>query len=168
MATEGRFDETLTQATIYDMLMPYLSNDPVGDRDLYLRNKTPVKAPTHEMRKLLFRNMFIDEQDLEIVDILWNYFNAVRLRWPDAWNSNRRGMILNKTNGFRALMRFLRPAYLKTVVKIGEVPTTEQFKVIFDSMELDTESFNSESYLPGTSGESNLFKALKQASGIEL
>jgi DGQHR domain-containing protein len=168
VATEGRFDETLTQATVYDMLMPYLSKDPIGDRDLYLRGKTPEKASSQELRKLLFRNMFIDEHDLEIVDILWNYFDAVGLRWPDAWNSNRRGMILNKTNGFRALMRFLRPAYLATVKKIGEVPTTPQFKRIFDSMDLSNDEFNSEAYLPGTSGESHLFKAFKQASGLGL
>ena len=120
-----------------------------------------------ESRKLIFRNMFIDGKQLEIVDVLWNYFDAVRLRWPDAWNSNRRGMILNKTNGFRALMRFLRIAYIATIQQIGDVPSTEQFKRIFDRMELDQEEFNSELYLPGTGGEAHLYKVFKEASGLE-
>jgi len=167
VATEGRFDETITQATVYDMLMPYLSKDPVKDRDLYLRGKTPQRAASMESRKLIFRNMFIDGKQLEIVDVLWNYFDAVRLRWPDAWNSNRRGMILNKTNGFRALMRFLRIAYIATIQQIGDVPSTEQFKRIFDRMELDQEEFNSELYLPGTGGEAHLYKVFKEASGLE-
>jgi len=133
--TEGRFDETLTQATVYDMSMPYLSTDPIKDRDLYLRGKTPIKASSMELRKLIFRNMFIEGRDLEIVDILWNYFDAVRLSWPEAWISNKRGDILNKTNGFRALMRFLRPAYLAVAQQIGNVPAADQFKRIFDRNE---------------------------------
>jgi DGQHR domain-containing protein len=167
VATQGRFDETLTQATVYDMLMPYLSKDPVKDRDLYLRGKKAEKASSLESRKLIFRNMFIEGQELEIVDIIWNYFDAVRLCWPEAWNSNRRGNILNKTNGFRALMRFLRLAYLAVVQKIGDVPTAEQFKRIFDRMDLNPDEFNSELYLPGTGGEAHLFRVFKEASGLE-
>ena len=66
--------------------------------------------------------MLIDNRDLEIVDVLWNYFDAVKSRWPNAWASREPGMMLNKTNGFRALMRFLRPAYLSIVKKVRGRP----------------------------------------------
>ena len=56
-------------------------------------------------RKLIFRNMFIDDRDLDITQILFNYFDAVRRRWPEGWYSSDEGLILNWTNGFRALMR---------------------------------------------------------------
>lgn len=167
VATQGRFDETITQATVYDMLMPYLSKDPVKDRDLYLRGRKPEKASPLESQKLIFRNMFIEGRDLEIVDILWNYFDAVRACWPEAWNSNKPGLILNKTNGFRALMRFLRLSYLASVREIGDVPKAEQFKQIFDLMELKPEDFNSRSFLPGTSGEAHLFREFRERSGLE-
>ena len=167
VATEGRFDETITQATVYDMLMPYLSKDPIKDRDIFLRGKTPERASSQELRKLLFRNMFLDGKELEIVDVLWNYFQAVRERWPEAWNSNRRGMILNKTNGFRALMRFLRPVYLSVAGSIGRVPTTEEFGRVFKRMDLQQDDFNSELFIPGTSGESFLFREFKRTSGLE-
>lgn len=167
VATQGRFDETITQATVYDMLMPYLSKDPVKDRDLYLHGKKPDKASPLESQKLIFRNMFIDGRDLEIVDILWNYFDAVRACWPEAWDSNVPGMILNKTNGFRALMRFLRLSYLASAREIGDIPKTEEFKQIFDRMGLKQEDFNSKSFLPGTSGEAHLFREFKKRSGLE-
>ena len=50
--------------------------------------------------------MMIEEKDVEITDILWNYFDAVRQKWPEAWRATGQGIILNKTNGFRGLMRF--------------------------------------------------------------
>jgi len=34
-------------------------------------------------------------------------------------------------------------------------------------MNLDQAAFNSELYLPGTSGEAHLFKTFKQASGLD-
>lgn len=167
VATAGRFDETITQATVYDMLMPYLSKDPIGDRDTFMRGRTPEKASAQEQQKMLFRNMFLDGRDLEIVDVLWNYFAAVRSRWPDAWNSKRPGMILNKTNGFRALMRFLRLAYLKASAGVlGRVPSEQQFLAIFQGMDLQQDDFNSDLYVPGTSGESYLLREFKRTSGL--
>jgi len=43
-ATEGRFGETLTQATVVQSLISYLSDEPAVDRDMYLRGKTPAKV----------------------------------------------------------------------------------------------------------------------------
>ena len=78
VATEGRFNETLTQATFVDSLLGYLSSNPVRDRDIYIRGKVPNKAEAQESKLLIFRNMMIDKRDMEIVDVLWNYFDAVR------------------------------------------------------------------------------------------
>lgn len=167
VATTGRFNETLAQATVVDMLMPYISKDPMKDRDSYLRGLTPEKASSQESRSLLFRNMFIAEKDLEIVDVLWNYFQAARVRWPVAWDSLERGDMLNKTNGFRALMRFLRPAYLSVCGKIGEVPKQDQFARIFARMDMADDAFNVERFVPGTSGEAALFRAFKEAAGLD-
>jgi DGQHR domain-containing protein len=166
VATEGRFSETITQATFVDSLMRYLSRNPMKDRDDYLRGKTPVKAGTEESKLLIFRNMLIDNRDLEIVDVLWDYFNAVRTRWPVAWISSERGDMLSKTNGFRALMRFLGPAYLSITKKIGEVPSKDQFKKLFERIRMTDADFNIEQYVPGTSGEAALFRAFKEKSGL--
>ena len=165
VATEGRFNETLTQATFVESLLDYISLNPVHDRDLYIRGKTPIKATAQESRRLIFRNMMIDKRDMEIADVLWAYFDAARSIWPRAWNSMGSGMMLNRTNGFRGLMRFLRPAYLH-LVGPGEVPTKSQFEKVFQPIQMTDDEFNTDNFRPGTSGEVALYNALKAKSGI--
>jgi DGQHR domain-containing protein len=165
VATEGRFNETLTQATFVEALLIYISNNPVRDRDLYVRGKVPSKAGAEESKLLIFRNMMIENRDMEIVDIIWNYFEAVRTRWPTAWAAMGRGLVLNKTNGFRALMRFLRNAYLY-LVGPGGVPTREQFETVFKRIQMNDDEFNTDNFKPGTSGEVALYNALKEKCAI--
>jgi DGQHR domain-containing protein len=166
VATEGRFNEMLTQATFVEALMGYVSLNPVHDRDLYIRGSVPAKAGAQESQKLIFRNMMIDKQDMQIADVIWNYFDAVRSRWPTAWASTGSGMILNRTNGFRAFMRFLRPAYLRLVAP-GEVPTRAQFDTILKRIKMDDGDFNSDRFPPGTSGEVRLFNMLVTESRFQ-
>ena len=166
VATEGRFGETITQATFVDSLMRYISKNPMSDRDVFLKGGIPSKASIEESKQLIFRNMLIENRDLEIVDVLWNYFHAVRDRWSVAWDSSERGDMLSKTNGFRALMRFLGPAYLSIVRKIGEVPSKTQFDKLFVNIQMTDADFNIERYVPGTSGEAALFRAFKEKSGL--
>jgi DGQHR domain-containing protein len=165
VATEGRFNETLTQATFVESLIDYISRNPVHDRDLYIRGKTPIKATAQESRYLIFRNMMIEKRDMEIVDVLWNYFDAVRSKWPTAWGSTGYGLILNRTNGFRALMRFLRLAYLN-LVGPGEVPKRAQFDTVFARIQMNDNEFTTDNFKPGTSGEVALYNALKSKAGI--
>jgi DGQHR domain-containing protein len=111
-AIEGRSFEPITQSAFVEALMPYLSNAPKIDRDILLRGKEIQKIYGDDLYKMPFRNLFIDKQDLKITEIVANYFEAIRKKWPSAWNETGRGMMLSRTNGFRALMRFLRIAYL--------------------------------------------------------
>ena len=110
--------------------------------------------------------MMIEEKDVEITDILWNYFDAVRQKWPEAWRATGQGIILNKTNGFRGLMRFLRHAYLHLCTP-GEVPDTNSFLKIFQKIDLKDDDFNTDTFKPGSSGESELYRELLKRSGIE-
>jgi len=166
VATEGRFNETITQATFIRALMPYISSDPMLDRDRLLRGSSLSKATSAELKKLIFRNMFIDQHDLQIMDVVWNYFLAVRERWPVAWGNLGRGNVLNRTNGFRAFMRVLRPAYLFTATP-GEVPTKEQFLELMRRVTLRDEDFNVDRFKPGTSGEALLFHTLVAQANLD-
>ena len=112
-------------------------------------------------RKLIFRNMFIDDRDLDITQILFNYFDAVRRRWPEGWYSSDEGLILNRTNGFRALMRILRPLCLKLGLP-GEVISTDAFLNEFRSVPVEYDHFNIKNYPPGSGGESGMKDDLMQ------
>jgi DGQHR domain-containing protein len=158
-ATEGRFTETLTQATVVEALMPYLSTEPVKDRQAFLKGHRPKQAEVGELRKVIFRNMFLGEQDLDIADVLFNYFSAARERWPDAWAATGDGAILTKTNGFKGLMRLLRPAYLHYTAP-GAVVKRSDFSELFSRASIKDHEFNTENFKPGSSGELGLYRRL--------
>lgn len=166
VATQGVFTETLTQATFVESLLPYLTADATKDRDTFLRGKKPHHASADELRKLVFRNMFLDERDLDIADIIFNYFNAVKERWPQAWNRGGDGAVLNKTNGFRALMRALRPIYLH-LTQPGNSVSKEDFKKILSQAALTDDDFTVQNYKPGTSGETGIYRDLMDQLRLE-
>lgn len=158
-ATSGRFTETVTQATFVESLLPYLTKDKVADRDSYLRGKKPKDIGAQESKELIFRNMFLDERDFDIADVIKHFFSAVAARWPSAWSSGGSGMMLNKTNGFKALMRYLRPAYLY-FSQPGGVPSMDEFAKLFAKVELEDGDFVVDRFKPGSSGEMLLYRTL--------
>lgn len=166
VATQGRFNETITQATFVQALIRYISRDPMTDRDLYLRGKEPAHAEVDDLEVTIFRNMFIEGRELDIAEIIWNYFEAVARRWPRGWRATGRGFVLNKTNGFKALMRLLRPAYLYFTGP-GGVVSTDDFLQLLERVNMEDEDFNIEEYKPGTSGESSMYRDLIRETGLQ-
>lgn len=166
VATEGRFGETLSQATVVKSLLKYISRNPAHDRDLLKRGYSIEDTSSEESEKLIFRQLFIEKRDLDIANIVWNYFDAVKQRWPEAWEYTGRGLMLNRTNGFNGLMRFLRPAYLHFTAP-GGVVSTDQFYGLFERIDLNDTDFNPENFKPGTSGETDLYRTFMRESSIE-
>ena len=102
---EGKGFQPISQATFVESVMQYISDDPKGDRDRLLRHKKLERVGTNRLKRLPFRNFFVEERDVAIVEVLFNYFNSIKGRWPVAWSNLDRGNMLNRTNGFRAFMR---------------------------------------------------------------
>ena len=162
-SAEGQ--ETITQATFVDRLLRYISRDPMSDRDILRRRRKLSRIAGKERDRQIFRNWFIEERDVHITLVLWNYFLAVQARWPNSWNDVVRGNIFNRTTGFGALMRFLRVAY-KSREKPGDVVQREEFAEILARITLEEGKFTPEEYVPGSSGERKLFDALVEQSGL--
>lgn len=159
VGTVGRYGETLTQATFVEALIRFISTDPKGDRDILLRGGKLASPTKSELHRMPFRGLFTANSDIEIAQILWNYFEAVREKWPTAWNTTEQGYILNKTNGFKGLMRILRPMYLY-LGKPGDVVSVKDFKRIFSLSKTTDDYFRIDNFPPGSSGESLLAKHL--------
>ncbi|MDT8071036.1 MAG: DGQHR domain-containing protein [Terriglobia bacterium] len=165
----GHPNESLTQAAFIQPLIRYITSNDITameDRDLLKRGKTLPEIPPDAVRvkKLIFRNLFVQERDAEIARVMWNYFTAVAQRWPEAWELKRTGIVLNRTTGYRALMRFLPLAYL-TVARDMVIPTAE-FKAIFDRVKLESDDFTPDRFKPGTSGQSELYRKLQADTRI--
>jgi hypothetical protein len=151
--------ETITQATFVKGLIRYISKDPITDRDILLRGRNLSPVDADELEKIPFRNLFVGEKDVVIAGIVSNFFSAVRARWPNAWGFFGRGLILNKTNGFNALMRFLRPAYLDLAAP-GASVSVASFSKLFSRIQLQDDDFTTVRFQPGTSGEAELYRTL--------
>jgi len=164
LGTATRPYQPLTQAAFVEALLRLISGDPqqaLLERDQIKRGMQLKRSPDTETGKVL-RNTFIDEKDAEIAKVIWNYFSAVKERWPVAWEGvDERGNMLPRTNGFRALMRLFPLVYLR-VGRPGSVPSISRFSSVFNNILLDDEDFNTEIYPPGTSGESKLFRDLEK------
>ena len=152
-ATPGRIGQILTQATVVESILPLISSQPNIDRDLLKRGRSLARPTPSELQKFPLRLLFVENRDLEILDILWNYFSAVKSRWPLAWNNTGPGSVLPKTNGFRTLMRVFKPLYKQLGIV---VPTVENFARFLQKVELTDDEFNTDTYMPGSSGESAL------------
>lgn len=155
-ATDGVFGETLSQATIVKGILPYITNDPLTDRDIGRRiGVWPDRGPG-DFKKRIFYPFFKNREDHKILAVLINYFDALRERWPLAWENNGRGAILARTNGFNGSMRFLRDAYLY-ITSEPVVPSKEQFAAIFNRSTLQDDYFTTDNFPPGSSGSSAIY-----------
>ncbi|MFL5315370.1 MAG: hypothetical protein ACJ8A0_09865, partial [Microvirga sp.] len=128
--TEGRSAETLSQASFVKALLPYISDNPLLDRDIGKRRGFWPKSQTFDRERLIFRDFFLAQEDEKIALNVWNYFDAVRQKWPAAWRDIEAGYILNRTNGFLALMRFLRPAFI-ALNGFGKVLPMQAYLTLF-------------------------------------
>lgn len=161
IATEDRVFEPVTQYTLVEGLMDYISADPKLDRDRLLRGRSLEKASGQELYKRPLRNIFVAGDDMKIIQIVYNYFSAVRRRWPQAWDEHGQGFMLNRTNGVRALLKFFRFAYAK-VAEPGDLVSADRFlEHVFQHIELKDSDFTTEKFVPGTSGQSRLTRVLR-------
>jgi len=160
VATDGRSFEPISQATFVESLMRFVSADPKGDRDHLLRGERLERPDLAEIQKLPFRDSFILEKDLKIVEAVFDYFSAVKERWPLAWSNQDRGNMLNRTNGFRALMRAYAHVFELAGQNDGTIARADVDRFM-KNVPLKDDQFNTEEFPPGTSGESKLVNLLR-------
>lgn len=163
-ATPGRVREPLTQAGFVESLLRFISSDPVSDRNALLEGKKLRAATQDELTKCPFRNLFIQKMDIEIAEILFNYFSAVSKKWPKSWDDlETSGNLLPKSNAFKALMKFLKDDVYVDVVgaEFGAIPTTKEFAPYFNDVPLTDADFTTQNFAPGSGGQSVFLKMLR-------
>jgi DGQHR domain-containing protein len=169
--TKGReASEPLTQAAFVEALVKLISPDAFADRILYLKGKEPSLASIEELSKHPFRNLFIQKKDNDIALIIFNYFSSIREKWSEAWaDKDVEGNILPRSNAFKAFMRYLKKSYIDLVGEnnIGQIPTIEDFKSVFNHVSAVDKDFTSGNFKPGSGGESAFYKLLTGVTTIQ-
>lgn len=149
-------NETIAQATLADCIIKYISNNPPKDRNILRTGSKLPLVEGAEKDKLFFRNWFIKEEDVKIAKVIWNYFEAIKRKWPIAWGNL--DFILTKSTGVIAFMRFLKD--LVELLGMEKIITVEDFVGLLNKIEInDTELVNNV-YQSGGVGQSALYKAL--------
>lgn len=162
-ATPGRTGETLAQATVVNGILPLISKKPEQDRYKLAKGRR-VAADDTSYEETPLRHLWVADKDGDIAQILLQYFLAIKETWPQAWDSREKGQILARTNGFRAFIRLFKNIYLKekpTLNEVHPVVTAEQFQTHLRKSSLTDADFNSNTFAPGTSGETALYKRLR-------
>lgn len=160
-ATDGVFGETLSQATVVKALLPYITKDPLIDRDLGRRVGFWPDRGADDLQKRIFYPFFRANEDYKILAVMINYYSAISEKWNTAWGDTGRGSVLSRTNGFNGTMRFLRDAYLSLTQK-PSVPTKESFRMILDRSQLKDADFTTVNFPPGSSGAAALYRELQK------
>jgi DGQHR domain-containing protein len=157
----GQELESITQSTFVDRLIKLISREPMQDKDLIKRKRTPARAIKDDQRKLLFRNLFIDENDAQISMVIWEYFCAVKERWPIAWVDRSKGAILGRSTGFAALVRLLPEIVVRITASPLDKDTSiidkDEYLTLLKLIDINDDDFVSTTYLPGSTGEGQLF-----------
>lgn len=166
-----RQSEVLTQATFVEALMALISPDKfqaMKDRDVLRKGGRIDLSNGQMLKKCPLRNVFAQEKDVIIADIILNYFWAVRDRWPKAWNSEVHGSILPKSTGFLALMKFLKRVLVDIYGTWDKRKITKSdFAVYFSKSPWGDSDFTKEEFIPGATGISKLYHGLMTSSRLE-
>jgi DGQHR domain-containing protein len=169
-ATPGRAKEPLTQASFVESLVRFVSNNPVHDRNILLAKGELKLANEPELEKCPFRNLFINGKEIDIAEILYNYFKAIEEKWPESWkDKDRIGNLLPRSNAFKAFMIYLKDdCYSKLVNNnFGEIPTVQQFSNSLAHIQLKDEDFTIRNFAPGSGGQSMFLKMLRGQIGLQ-
>ncbi len=169
LGTATRKFQTLTQAAFVEALLILISgslDQAREDRDLIKRVKPLPLLNDKDARIAVFRKLFEADEDAVIAKVVWNYFSAISMRWPEAWNDVRLGgSMLPRTNGFRAFMRYFPLAY-DYLGASAKIQKEEDFLNLFQRISLKDDQFNTNRYKPGSTGERALLDDLISMSGL--
>ena len=163
-ATPGRNKEPLTQASFVESLVKFLSPNPVQDRNDLLAGKKIKYAVGSELEKFPFRNLFLDEKEVDIAEIIYNYFKAIEKKWPDSWKETERvGNLLPRSNAFKAFMIYLREDVYPSLVegKFGTIPSISDFSKKLNHIQLKDKDFTTRVFAPGSGGQATFLKMLR-------
>lgn len=163
IATPGRAKEPLTQASFVEALVPFISQDPIQDRNNLLEGRRLAKPDLDYLSRSPFRMLFWEGREVDIAEIIFNYFDAVRSKWPESWAAvDKTGNLLPRSNAFKALMKYLHADVYPDLKEKGvEIPKAKAFARYFSKIELTDTDFTTKNFAPGSGGQSTFLKLLR-------
>ena len=163
VTTPTRKQETLSQATVVKGILRHMPRNPDKEKNKGFLGFATRSEPGEDWHDRIFVTYYRSDDDISVFKILTNYFRAVQRTWPGVWDDDEEGFILNRTNRYNALMRYLKDCYLY-LVETPSVVRTERFAEIFGGMQIAAKEFTSDRFKPGSSGASELYRLFVERS----
>lgn len=153
--------QTLAQATVVKPIVDYITADPEGERNKRYRGIFKTRREPDSWEGFIFQPFYDTDDDSGLFLCLTNYFEAVKMRWPDSWDNTNAltGLILNRTTGYAALMRFFRQVYLNNCHS-GEILPKAACEEVFNMIDIPDSEFTRDTFIPGSSGISALYRRM--------
>lgn len=152
-------NESLSQGTFVNFLIPLITRTPDDDRNRLKAGKEPIRHTD-----CVFNYYFLKSQDSMILKVLLNAFGAAQTTWPVEWDDPT-ASILTKTTGFSAIMRAL-----PKMIEMGKTKSDlskDHFDTIFESTKARLRESNlsltSRDFPPSAAGEALLAKFIAES-----
>ena len=167
VVTPGLSNETLAQATVVNGLLRHLPIHQEKERSKSLINLSWKKEKNESWKDRIFVDFYRKDDFTSIFLNISNFFDAVSEKWPDAWKNPKEGQILARTTGYYALIRFLKDVFVK-IVSDNEphIIAKEEYAEIFKKISIQEKDLIKDKYVPGSSGQTDLYRDLKNGSGL--
>ena len=168
VTTPGRSMERLSQATVVRGILKHLPPRVDEERNKGILGFHRRSDPKDNWKNRIFTSFYRSENqgEAEVFNILTNYFSSVANRWPEAWGDEEQEYMLCSTNGYNALIRFLKPCFIRIVEEEPRTVRVSEFDEIFKSINLPTSKLLTENTDYGSSGESWLYRNLMSLSEL--
>lgn len=157
----------LSQGTVASRIEKLISENAMEDRDLLKRGEIIPLRGNETERGLIFRKFFAEDKDWAILRILKSDFRSLADVFVDAWADHNN--LLAKTIGYGAMMRLLVDAF-----RIGEERKDLSYDFFLCFMEtmrrnqlLDDEDLTFDNFAASGSGETKLYRKLREWAEIE-
>lgn len=148
-------NETIAQATLAELIIGYISKEPMKDRDLIKRKK---KLQSLDKSRYIFREFFISQEDEQIALLIMNFFSIVKQKWPKSWNEDS---ILCKTTGVIALFRLMKDIIASIPIDFNDPEylhmVNESYENYFRKIDIKDGDFTSDKFPSGAVGQYGLY-----------
>lgn len=116
--------------------------------------------------KKVMRTLYEKEKDDIIYKILFDFFNAIKTTFPEAWENKNSKFILTKTTGFNGFMSFLID--VAKISKINDFPLNQMFfEEKFEIAKNNFKEFTNAEYPSGAIGQNKIRDILRSTITIE-
>lgn len=103
--------------------------------------------------------LYLDKRDQEIFDLLFNFFSAIRIVFPESWDNKNDNFVLTKTTGFNGFMSYFVDV-LKSTNDLRSLDTN-YFVDRFERVRNDFKDFTNENYPSGAIGQNEIRDTLR-------